>query len=503
MRKIFEYVLLPIISAKAEQILDPSQCGFRPGRSVYDHVATLQEIILQHKHYHDSPPQTVFLDIKGAYDSVNRSILWDIMDSHGFANTYTRVLKSLFNHTKSRIKIDDYLSQPMKHDAGIPQGSILSPLLYSIFIDNLARKLGPEGDLQINGKDVTCLLYADDIVLVSHKPETMQRLLKICELHSYDNQYRFSPQKCRAFGENSFSIYNTPIDGAESFKYLGFIFTQEGIDWAKHFERMVQKAERTASWFASLGFRFGIHTERTNLHLYKTFIRPALEFGLPLMPKGGQGRILCKLDSFQHRVLTALLQLPVTTSRVGVTILTRIPTITRRWEELRSLWFAKTIESRKDSFLAAALRMHGNWSNIHSCFSRANSLPIFRSLQNHRRNHGSIWAVICDWTEIRDDLQREYFLRLQAIDWPELIVARSGRPSQLHSLEALPTRVKSTIIRWLLRKTITRRMCCGICGHPMSQGHILQHTPGIDDLIASQDYFAAFAAIRWSISSAK
>jgi hypothetical protein len=80
------------------------------------------------------------------------------------------------------------------HSAGVLQGSVLSPLLYSIYLDPLVEV--PSPSLPYNDGRINCFLYADDIALVAHSAADLNSLLAICEEDSLQRGYRFSPAKC-------------------------------------------------------------------------------------------------------------------------------------------------------------------------------------------------------------------------------------------------------------------------------------------------------------------
>ena len=119
--------------------------SFRKGRSTIDQVTSLHEAIYQRKRNIKKSPTIAFLDIKAAYDSVDREILWERMRVLGSRGAVMDMLRSLFDHNTSRVVIGGEESKEIVHERGLLQGSVLSPLLYSIYIDGLAVKLRREG----------------------------------------------------------------------------------------------------------------------------------------------------------------------------------------------------------------------------------------------------------------------------------------------------------------------------------------------------------------------
>jgi hypothetical protein len=154
-RKILERCIAPTLHATMPY-LDISQGGFRPSRGTLDQALCLPELM------HDyttsttetstddtgqstisiihTPPVVAFLDIKAAYDSVNRLIIWQSLAPY-IPKQLLQLLMHLFDNTLISVIINNHTSHCITAKRGVLQGSILSPTLYSVFIDSLPRFL--------------------------------------------------------------------------------------------------------------------------------------------------------------------------------------------------------------------------------------------------------------------------------------------------------------------------------------------------------------------------
>ncbi|CEG82710.1 hypothetical protein RMATCC62417_16742 [Rhizopus microsporus] len=281
--------------------LDPVQGGFRRQRSALDQALCLQEICRQHRldHYNE-PPVLAFLDIKSAYDTVERSIIWRALETH-VSDPMLGLLQCLFDKVSIEVLIGGHSSATFWPRTGVLQGSILSPFLYSIYINSLpillrevpmtvsSRMYSSMPRREYEGLWINCLLYADDVVLIA-APEVMPRLLKKAEEHSVSLGYRWNPAKCVVFncpsihGARRLQLYGSPIPKADSFAYLGVPFDTQGRIATDLLIRRNTASAITAMrrTLLSIGLRASNFSRLTASRLYATFIRPIFEYGLCL-----------------------------------------------------------------------------------------------------------------------------------------------------------------------------------------------------------------------------
>ncbi len=162
---------------------------------------------------------------------------------------------------------------------GLFQGSILSPLLFNLFIDPLAQTLSRQIP------NVVSLLFADDIALKARNFNDAQEALDICNTWSIENHQKWGIAKCgvtlfKSLKEFPLLIGNDVLPVCNSYKYLGLPHSGSGILWNKYLESIYA---RTMAFIAALSPRKINWPLKTRLVLFKVFIRPCYEYCLPLL----------------------------------------------------------------------------------------------------------------------------------------------------------------------------------------------------------------------------
>lgn len=380
-RKLFESLLLPVVKAYAEP-LAVEQGGFRAARGTLDQIATLQEWICQSKAA-KAERYMAFLDIKAAYDQVDRAILWQSCRAKRIPEDVISMLQALFDRNRARVAVNGQESEEFPISSGVLQGSLLSPLLYSVFIDDLADALNASGvkcGVTIGGRPYRLLLYADDIVLLANSKAGLRKMLTVCEKHSADKRYRFNVAKCEvvASAPGSFEIYSQPLPRSDSFVYLGCPFAKDGIDWEGHFKRMGAKALTAADSLNQSGVNGRGLGVSVALSVFRTFIRPVLEYGLALCP---QGKIE-KLKPSYGRTLSWLSSSGKGASPDVIGLFGALEPLHARWERLNYRFINRVAElpTRSGVFAVVdAFQSHNTKRTPASVFSTKERNPICKA----------------------------------------------------------------------------------------------------------------------------
>ncbi|KAG0953734.1 hypothetical protein G6F29_001547 [Rhizopus arrhizus] len=181
LRKVMEKCLETTLQANGPP-LDIAQGGFRISRSALDQALCLSEICHSLRVNHHINPVLAFLDIKSAYDTVDRTLIWHILQQYITPATLG-LLRNLFDDVLIEVLLSNTSSRRLHPRTGVLQGSILSPYLYSVYINQLPALLRPQTFTADKTPDETipllnCLLYADDVALISDQ-QNMVHLLEI------------------------------------------------------------------------------------------------------------------------------------------------------------------------------------------------------------------------------------------------------------------------------------------------------------------------------------
>ena len=162
-------------------VLIEAQAGFRVNMSTVDDVFLLHSL-LTHVLNQGQLLYFAFIDFTKAFDYVVRDNLWYKMIKLGIRGKILNIIKSMYSEVKSRVKFDNKLGSEFICALGVRQGECLSPMLFSLFLNE-----GYEG-LDINILKTFMLLYADDIVIFSKSAEELQEGLNL--LLNYCNRWK-------------------------------------------------------------------------------------------------------------------------------------------------------------------------------------------------------------------------------------------------------------------------------------------------------------------------
>lgn len=322
-RRIYEKCLNSKWIRKHQDQLADAQNGFRPNRSTIQQVMVLHELLGQNENAHVG-----LLDMKAAYDTVPRDVLWNKLHSQfGMAKWLIETLQELFDYNESILVIKGRKSTAIQNKRGLLQGSSLSPILFNFFINDLVRSLELLRGPKVYGRKTPVLAFADDIAVIARNTTELQEMIKTAENWSVSNGMKFNATKCIYLGNgNAPAIYNEEITKENTAKYLGIYFDHKGIVPQATIMERAKNANTRTNMLRKCGFNLRGLTLAASTAIYKTFIRPMLEYGICLFPQNN----IKQLQLAQEHALRTMFSATRRTSRAALHVLTKIAPMLER-----------------------------------------------------------------------------------------------------------------------------------------------------------------------------
>lgn len=135
-----------VLGTDMDEAQPPSQAGFRSGYSTIDHMFVVQQLVEKYNEF-NKLLFLGFVDYSKAFDSIEHPFIWQALKEQGVQHKYIRILKFIYDHSFTRIKIDN-LSRRFKVAKGIKQGDPFSPKVFNSGLHKiLSLSIGQEREL--------------------------------------------------------------------------------------------------------------------------------------------------------------------------------------------------------------------------------------------------------------------------------------------------------------------------------------------------------------------
>lgn len=278
--KIFERLVHGIILSIVENVIDKGQHGFIKDRSTLTNLSIYSNFIANALDA-GFDVHTIYTDFTKAFDMVNFDILLKKLGDCGVDGRLLLWIESYLKGRTMRVVFAGGGSDVFTPTSGVPQGSVLGPLLFTIFINDLGSRLS-----------VRYLLFADDLKIfwiirngedVRWLQVALNELVKWCGENGLD----LNPSKCNSICfsnrrfpvSTNYAIGNTQLDGVTTVRDLG-IFYDSKLKFGEHIDIVVNAAYRM------LGFIMRTTKNFTNIKcinfIYNSLVRSRLEYLTPV-----------------------------------------------------------------------------------------------------------------------------------------------------------------------------------------------------------------------------
>lgn len=181
----------------------------------------------------------LFVDLKAAFDSVDRKVLIRMMEERGIRVGIKKRVEILLRETKSRVRVREETGEEFWTGRGVRQGCPLSPLLFNVLISDLEEEMGRVkwGEVKVGEERMYTLAYADDIVLIAEEEGQMRSMIERLETYLDGKNLVLNAGKTKIMrfrkggGRESRKCWwwkGTRIEEVKEFNYLGYVLQKNG-----------------------------------------------------------------------------------------------------------------------------------------------------------------------------------------------------------------------------------------------------------------------------------
>jgi hypothetical protein len=324
--KVFNRIISNSISSFVEdnQLLSEIQGGFRKNYRCEDHIFSLKSIAAMRLAEKKST-YLAFLDFSKAFDTVWRDGLLSLAWKLGIRGSMWKIVSSLYMNVQSNVKFGDIETDFFDVEEGVKQGCVLSPILFCIYINELARLIINE-DVGVRICDVKtgCLFWADDVVLIADTEADLQRMLDIASKFSRTWKLDFNMDKSKVLvvGKRTdktklWKLGNQSISECDNYKYLGVHFSRNLSDHT-HVNEIIKKGNRLIAFIKSI---IDSHDDFNRVYygdiLWKSLALPCINYACSVWTCGSQSDIH-KIENLQLQMARYILKAPRHTPGVAL-----------------------------------------------------------------------------------------------------------------------------------------------------------------------------------------
>ena len=234
-------------------------------------------------------PINIYLDLSKAFDALDHSILIDKLEFYGVEGVALDLFKNYLTNRKQYVEFEDAQSDRLNISTGVPQGSIIGPLLFIIYINDFAQS-SPKFNFIMYADDTTLSSTLDSFAqygknenvefLINTELDKINEWLKLNKLSLNVNKSTYmifkTARRINMINPLNIKIDNTYIDRVDEFNFLGISFNEQ-LNWQSHIKNILNRCSRIIGILNKLKRLLPLNIK---IMLYNTLILSHLNNGL-------------------------------------------------------------------------------------------------------------------------------------------------------------------------------------------------------------------------------
>ena len=293
--KIFEKCMYEPLYKHFASYLSRHQHGFVRGRSVYSNMLRfLKDIHEALDRNTDDYIVAFYADFSKAFDRVPHQHLLNKLCSIEVGGCLLDLLYDYLDNRKQYVRIGNHCSNLLDVTSGVPQGSLLGPLLYCIFINDLPDAL----------RFSQPYIFADDLKLLYTGQNQLDAQSDLSSIEKWVelNQMKLALEKCGMLtlkgSDGNLSLYKQKLEKVNVIKDLG-VFIKNDLSWTCHINERLKKSNKVL-YLLRRNIAYSVNTF-VKLGLYKSIVLPILLYGFHCVKVSRTD--LLTLEQFQRKVV--------------------------------------------------------------------------------------------------------------------------------------------------------------------------------------------------------
>lgn len=307
--KLFESLVSAKIFGLCRNLISSCQHGFFPGRSTVTNLSLFTNFVTDIVHS-KGQADVIYTDFSKAFDKVDHFTLVNKLRGFGFGGALLKWIESFLSERTQRVKIGTSLSRPIYVSSGVPQGSHLGPLLFTLFVNDVTNVFS----------FCRILLYADDMKIVARISELNDCVIVQTELTNFAiwcvvNRLQLNLKKChvlsfvRSFYPILFNyvLCDSSVERVSHIIDLGVHFSCD-LSFRRHIESVILKGRAMLGFILRQSSEF--HIMESFITLYVSLVRSQLEYASiiwsPFSADGSANGAVQRLEHIQYKFLKFL-----------------------------------------------------------------------------------------------------------------------------------------------------------------------------------------------------